>query len=63
MNGYEAVKVIRENNTKIPIVAQTAYAMTEERQLAIEAGCDYYITKPIKSVELYEIFKEILSKR
>lgn len=63
MNGYEAVKIIRENNTKIPIVAQTAYAMTEERQLAIEAGCDYYITKPIKSGELYDIFKEILSKK
>lgn len=63
MNGYDAVRAIRENNSRIPIVAQTAYAMTEERQLAIEAGCDYYITKPIKSVELYEIFKEILSKR
>lgn len=63
MNGYEAVKIIRENNTRIPIVAQTAYAMTEERQLAIEAGCNYYITKPIKSGELYEIFKEILSKK
>lgn len=63
MNGYEAVKIIRENNTRIPIVAQTAYAMTEERQLAIEAGCDYYITKPIKSGELYDIFKEILSKK
>jgi len=63
MNGYEAVKIIRENNTRIPIVAQTAYAMTEERQLAIEAGCNYYITKPIKSGELYDIFKEILSKK
>jgi CheY-like chemotaxis protein len=63
LNGYDAIKAIRQNNSKVPIIAQTAYAMTDEKQLAVEAGCNYYITKPINQFELFEIFQEIFTQQ
>ncbi|MEI6678979.1 MAG: PAS domain-containing protein [Mariniphaga sp.] len=46
MNGYEATREIRKFNTKVVIIAQTAFALTGERDLAMAAGCDDYIAKP-----------------
>jgi PAS domain S-box-containing protein len=51
MNGYEATRQIREMNHKVVIVAQTAYALTGDKEKAMAAGCDNYVAKPIaKSV-------------
>jgi CheY-like chemotaxis protein len=44
MDGYTAIKLIREANITVPIVAQTAYA--DDRDDAMEAGCDGFISKP-----------------
>ncbi len=57
MNGYEAIALIRKRNSNIPIIAQSAFAMAEEKQFAINAGCNYYITKPINHQELYDTLK------
>lgn len=46
-NGYDATKEIREFNKDVIIIAQTAYALTGEKEKSVEAGCNYYITKPI----------------
>jgi signal transduction histidine kinase/ligand-binding sensor domain-containing protein len=46
MDGYEATRRIRKINRKIPIIANTAYAMAGDRQKSIEAGCNEYISKP-----------------
>jgi two-component system, cell cycle response regulator DivK len=48
MNGYEATRQIKKQFPNIPIIAQTAYAMTEDRKKAMEAGCNDYVTKPIE---------------
>ena len=48
MNGYDATKKIREFNKKVIIIAQTAYALSGEKEKSIEAGCNYYLTKPIE---------------
>ncbi len=48
MNGYDATKAIREFNKDVIIIAQTAYALTGEKEKTIAAGCNYYITKPIE---------------
>ncbi|MBC8436169.1 MAG: response regulator, partial [Bacteroidetes bacterium] len=45
---------------KIPFVAQTAYAMTGDREKLLEAGFDDYIPKPINKNELYTIMKHQL---
>ncbi len=47
MDGYAATKQIKIKNSKVPVIAQTAYAMSEEREKSIDAGCDDYIAKPI----------------
>lgn len=59
MNGYEAIALIRKRNGKVPIIAQSAFAMAEEKQFAINAGCNYYITKPINHQELYDTLKSV----
>ena len=55
MNGYDATCLIKQERPDLPIIVQTAYAMTEERNMAFAAGCDDYIAKPIKKTELVEM--------
>ena len=52
MNGFQAASQIKNFNEKIIIIAQTAYAMTEDRDKALQAGCDNYIAKPIHKDDL-----------
>jgi PAS domain S-box-containing protein len=47
MDGIEATCEIRKHNLLIPIIAQTAYASDPDKQRAIAAGCNDFITKPI----------------
>ncbi|MGQ8335601.1 response regulator [Sunxiuqinia sp. A32] len=55
MNGYEATKIIKDIKPELPIIAQTAFAMSDDREKALEAGCDDYLAKPIKSKDLLTI--------
>ncbi len=52
LNGIEATKQIKSFRKDLPIIAQTAYAMSEERKQSLEAGCDDFIAKPINRNEL-----------
>ncbi len=54
MNGYEAIRKIKIYNENIPIIAQTAFAMANERTKSFEAGSDDYISKPINEKILFE---------
>ena len=47
MDGYTATREIKNISSKVPVIAQTAYAMSEEKEKSREAGCDDYIAKPI----------------
>ncbi len=58
MNGYDATLQIRKFNKDVVIIAQTAFAMEGDREKALEAGCNDYISKPIQLDE----FKVILKK-
>jgi CheY-like chemotaxis protein len=55
MDGYEATRQIREFNREVVIIAQTAFALSGDREKALEAGCNDYISKPIKKDELIQI--------
>lgn len=58
MDGYTAVKLIREANIKIPIVAQTAYA--DDKFRAIECGCNGFISKPFDRKSLIRVLCEFI---
>lgn len=61
-NGYELTKEFKALKSKIPIVAQTAYALSGDRERAMEAGCDAYISKPIRKDKLITMINDLLSK-
>ena len=63
MDGYEATKLIRELDSKIPIVALTANAMKEDIEKTKKAGMNKHLNKPINVEELYSTLLQFLSKK
>jgi PAS domain S-box-containing protein len=63
LDGYEATKIIKSFRPKLPIIAQTAHAMSEDMAKSIKAGCDGYITKPIHKEHLLKIIQEKIGKK
>ena len=61
MNGLTATEEIKKFNSEIPIIAQTANAINEEKVRCLEAGCDDFITKPVNISELFEKIDKWLS--
>lgn len=61
MDGYTAIRNIRQFNKDVPIIAQSAFALSGDRERAFEAGCDEYISKPFNKAALTILVKSILS--
>ncbi len=57
VNGYEATEAIKKFKPDLPIIAQTAYALAEDRFKAKQAGFDQYIAKPIQMNLLIELIR------
>jgi two-component system, sensor histidine kinase and response regulator len=63
MDGYTATIEIKKLNPHLPVIAQTAFAMADEEEKSFQAGCDGYISKPIRVKELFKVLdKYLLSK-
>lgn len=60
MNGYDATRIIKSLKPHIPIISITAFAMSEDENKSIEAGCDQYISKPIRPSVLLEVISKFL---
>ncbi len=58
IDGYEATMEIRKFNKDVVIIAQTAYALTGDREKAILAGCNDYISKPISRSALKSMIEK-----
>jgi len=61
MNGYEALKRIKQIKPNLKVIAQTSYALPEDRILIDEAGFDGYLTKPIIMEDLFHLIDTHLS--
>jgi CheY-like chemotaxis protein len=57
MDGYSAMRQLRQDNYDRPIIALKAHAMADERRKCITAGCDDYATKPIDRNRLIELVR------
>jgi hypothetical protein len=62
MDGYEAARQIRQFNKDVIIIAQTAFALTGDKERALQAGCNDYISKPIDGNLLMEIIQKHFKK-
>ena len=60
MNGLEATAEIKKLRKELPVVAQTAHALSNDRQHILDAGCDEYIAKPIKKLDLLKIISKFV---
>lgn len=63
MDGYEATRQIRKLNENVIIIAQTAYALNGDREKSIEAGCNDYISKPIRKDRLLALIEKYFQIR
>ncbi len=54
MDGYTATQKIKHFRKNLPIIAQTAHVLEEDKIKSLNAGCDDYISKPINKNELME---------
>ena len=62
MSGFEAAREICELRKDLPIIAQSAFVMTEDKDHAIDAGCAVHISKPINTFELLGTIHQLLHK-
>jgi PAS domain S-box-containing protein len=67
LDGFEAAAQIRAlelgGSSRIPIIAVTANAMTGDREACLAAGMDGYVSKPIRTAELFTALRQILAIR
>ena len=65
VDGFAATGLLKRDphTAHIPIIAVTAYAMKGDREKALEAGCDGYISKPFNTRELVSVVTTWLGKR
>lgn len=64
LDGYRTTELIRERRdiTALPIIAVTAHAMSDDRELALRRGCNDYLTKPFRPAELLGIVERWLTR-
>jgi PAS domain S-box-containing protein len=62
IDGYEATRQIKQQKPGLKIIAQTAYAAHDDKRKAFDAGCDDYISKPVKRESLLSMIQAQLGK-
>jgi len=60
MDGLDATRIIRVSDKKVPIIALTAFAMPNDEEIALSAGCSAFITKPYSKNTLMQRMNQLL---
>lgn len=60
MDGLTATKIIKETNPQLPILALTANAFGSDREAAMAAGCNEFITKPVNAGHCLETIAKFI---
>ncbi len=60
IDGLDATRFIKKERPSLPVIAQTAFALSGDEQKAMEAGCDDYLSKPISEKVLVEKIRKHL---
>jgi len=59
-NGYDLTKQLKQKYPELPVVIQTAYAFSSDREKALNAGSDDYLSKPISKEKLIELVEKYI---
>ena len=62
MDGLEATKLIKERHADLPVVALTANAFDSDRQLAMNAGCNDFLSKPVSSEKCLAVIAKFIGE-
>jgi PAS domain S-box-containing protein len=62
LDGLQATRKIRESGMTLPVVAQTAFAMPNDREKCLDAGCNDYVSKPVNKNMLIEVLCRYLNE-
>jgi two-component system, cell cycle response regulator DivK len=60
MSGWQATRIIKKVKKDLPIIIQSAYAFESYIKKSQEAGCDFFIAKPVESDMLFEYINKVL---
>ena len=62
IDGFEATRQIRLFNKEVVIIAQTAFAFSDDKNKALAAGCNDYLSKPFRKVDMLELIEKYFKK-
>lgn len=57
MDGYEAIRILRQSGIQTPVIAWTAHAMKEDRERCMELGFTDYLAKPMDPLRMIETLR------
>ena len=60
MNGMDATRLIKAEQPELPVIALTANAFDSDRQMAFEAGCDDFLSKPVSAEKCLQVIAKYI---
>jgi len=63
MDGLEATRIIKSKFPRLPVIAQTACVLPEDKEVAMKAGCDGILYKPIEKEKILEVIHKFVDRQ